>query len=206
MDMILAGDQRDQIRKHVKTVSESGGILVLEKGAAFHKLGFDPVSAELLKSREWNVEEICRWYRVDPSMVGHGAKDSNWGTGLEQKMLWFITFTLRNWCVKIEQAVRKSLLTPVERQTYFAEFAIEGLLRGDSAARAQFYSTMTQNGIMSRDECRVKENLKRMGGNAAELTVQSNMMPIDMLGEKPADREAADALMAWLGIEPQAKE
>jgi HK97 family phage portal protein len=206
MDMILQGTQREQIRDHVKNVSEQGGIMVLEKGTAFHKLGFDPVTAELLKSREWNVEEICRWYRVDPSMVGHGSKDSNWGTGLEQKMQWFITFTLRNWCVKIEQAVRKYLLTPVERQTYFAEFAIEGLLRGDSAARASFYSTMTQNGIMTRDDCRVKENLPRKGGNADVLTVQSNMLPIDMLGQSQDSTAARDALQAWLGVEVNAKE
>jgi HK97 family phage portal protein len=202
MDMILQGEQREQIRAHVKSISESGGVMVLEKGTAFHKLGFDPVSAELLKSREWNVEEICRWFRVDPSMVGHGSKDSNWGTGLEQKMLWFITFTLRNWCVKIEQAVRKNLLTPVERQTYFAEFAIEGLLRGDSAARATFYSTMTQNGIMTRDECRVKENLPRMGGNADELTVQSNMTVLQDLGKTEAPTTSFEAsLRAFLGLD-----
>lgn len=183
MDMVLQKDQRDQVRKHVKQVSDEGGVFVLEKGAKFEKIGFDPVTAELLASRRWNVEEICRWYRVDPAMVGYGGKDSNWGTGLEQKNLWFITFTLRHWCVRIEQSIKRRLLTPVERLTYFPEFNMEGLLRGDSGARKEFYSSMTQNGLMTRDECRVKENLAPKGGNADVLTVQSNLIPIDKLGE-----------------------
>lgn len=206
MDAMLKPDQREQIRAHVKKVSDDGGVMVLEKGAGFEKLGFDPVSSELLASRSWNVEEIARWFRVDPSMIGHGSKDSNWGTGLEQKMIWFLTFTLRPWCVRIEQAIRKHLLTPAERQKYFAQFAIEGLLRADSASRAAFYSVMTQNGIYTRDDCRVLENKPPMGGNAAVLTVQSNMLPIDKLGQATPGSAAADALKAWLDMDVSAKE
>jgi HK97 family phage portal protein len=193
MDMVFKKDQREEIRKHVREVSESGGVMVLERGAKFEKLSLDPVSAELLATRAWNVEEICRWYGVDPSMVGHGAKDSNWGTGLEQKMLWLIAFTLRQWCVSIEQAIRKNLIPVVERQRYFAEFGLEGLLRGDSTARAGFYASATQNGWMTRDEVRQKENLSPMGGNAAVLTVQSNMLPIDKLGAEQAQAAAQQA-------------
>lgn len=210
MDAVMKPGQREEVREHVKKVSDEGGVMVLEKGAGFQKLGFDPVSAELLKSRAWNVEEMCRWYRVDPAMIGHGGKDSNWGTGLEQKMIWFLTFTLRHWCKRIESAVRKDLLTPVERRRYFAEFALEGLLRADSSARAAFYSTMVQNGILTRDYCRGLENQPPMGGNAAVLTVQSNLMPIDSLGQAATPATAAkNAFLAWLDLEtsdPKAKE
>lgn len=204
MDMILKKEQREDIRAHVKSVSDTGGVMVLEKGTGFQKLGFDPVSAELLESRSFNVEEICRWFRIDPAMVGHGGKDSNWGTGLEQKMIWFLTFTLRPWCVRIEQAVRKSLLTPVERKTFFAEFAIEGLLRADSTSRAAFYQSMVSNGIYTRDECRGFENLAPMGGNAAVLTVQSAMVAIDDMnqGTNSAAQDAQNSLKAWLGFDP----
>lgn len=196
MDMTLRKDQREEIRAHVKKVSAEGGVMVLEKGAGFQKLGFDPVTAQLLESRRLNIEEICRWFGIDPVMVGHGNKDSNWGAGLEQKMIWFLMFALRKWCVRIEQAVRKSLLTPVERQRYFAEWTIEGLLRADSAARAAFFSIMVQNGIMTRDECRKLENWPPMGGNAEVLTVQSNMLPIDRLGQQPDAAAALNALVS----------
>ena len=102
--------------------------------------------------------------------------------------------------------MRKSLLNPVERNRYFSEFAMEGLLRADSAARASFYSAMTQNGIFTRDDCRILENRPPMGGNAAVLTVQSNMMPIDLLGQKTDSAAAKDALNAWLNQSPKGNE
>jgi HK97 family phage portal protein len=201
MDATLQGPQREDIRKHIKTVSEAGGVMVLEKGAGYQQLAMNPQDAELLGTRSFNVEEICRWFRVDPALVGHGAKDSNWGTGLEQKMLWLIILTLRFWCVRIEKSVRRGVMTPDERQRLSGEFNLEALLRGDSASRATFYSQMVQNGIFTRDYVRRKENLPPMGGNAEVLTVQSNLLPIDRLGEKPAGQTAADALKAWLEID-----
>lgn len=182
MDAVLKPDQREDVRKHVKRVSDGGGIMVLEKGSKFEQLSINPQDAELLATRSYNVEEICRWFRLDPSLVGHGGKDSNWGTGLEQKMTWLVTLALRPLAVRIEQSIKKNLLLPAERSTYNAEFALEGLLRGDSAARASFYSVLTQNGIMTRNEVRKLENLESVPGGD-DLTVQSNMIPISMLGQ-----------------------
>lgn len=204
MDATLQKQQREDIRGHIKTVSDQGGVMVLEKGAGFQQLAMAPQDAELLATRDFNVAEICRWYNVDPALVGHGGKDSNWGTGLEQKMLWLITLTLRFWCVRIERSIKRGLMTAQERRTLCAEFNLEALLRGDSASRAAFYATMTQNGIFTRDFCRLKENQPPMGGNAAVLTVQSNLVPIDRLGMATPGANVQQALKDWLGItEPQ---
>lgn len=135
-------------------------------------------------------------------MVGHGNKDSNWGTGLEQKLIGFLTFTLRPWLTRVEQAINMHLLTPVERTKYYAEYSIEGLLRADSQARAQFYSVMVNNGIFTRDEVRALENRDLMGGNAAVLTVQTAMAPLDSLGVQRDGDTARAALASWLkGLE-----
>lgn len=196
----LKPGQREDIRQHVKTVSDTGGVMVLEMGMGFQQLNMNPQDAELLATRSFNVEEICRWFRVPPFMVGHSEKSTSWGTGIEQQMIGFITFVLRPWCVRIEQSVRRNLLTPVERLTMSAEFALEALLRGDSAARSAFYSQMVQNGIMTRDDVRRLENLPLMGGNANVLTVQSNLLPIDALGINAAGAAAQDALRNWLDL------
>ena len=97
-------------------------------------------------------------------------------------MLGFLSFTLLPWMKRIEQSINRRLLRPDQRRRLHATFNPEALLRAASAARAAFYSSMTQNGIYTRDDCRIKENLAPMGGNAAKLTVQSNMLPIDKLG------------------------
>lgn len=201
MDEVLKGDQRNLIREHVKKVTQEGGVMVLEKGAGFQQMNMNPQDAELLSTRSFQVEEIARWFGVDPSLIGHGGKDSNWGSGLQEKRDWLVTLLLRPLCKRIEDSIWNSLFSPAERLTHYAEWGLEGLLRGDTAARAAFYSTMTKGGIMTLDECRKLENLPLMGGNAGKLMVQLNMSPIDKLGEAPAEAVAQDALKTWLGIE-----
>jgi HK97 family phage portal protein len=71
---MLKPDQREDIRKHIKTVSDAGGVMVLEMGMGFQQLNMNPQDAELLSTRGFNVEEVCRLFRVPPFMVGHSEK------------------------------------------------------------------------------------------------------------------------------------
>ncbi|WP_176079329.1 phage portal protein [Paraburkholderia tropica] len=204
-DQILQKEKRTEIRTDLQQqfggAMQAGRTMVLEAGMKYQAITMNPGDVQLLETKAFNVEEICRWYRVPPFMVGHSEKSTSWGTGIEQQMIGFLTFTLRPWLTRIEQAIRRGCLTTQERTKYFAQFSVEGLLRADSAGRASFYSIMTQNGIMTRDDCRVKENLPPMGGNAAVLTVQSAMLPIDMLGQQTDASAAQDALKNWLNQE-----
>lgn len=192
LDRILKKEQRDDFRAYVQTISgalNAGKSPVLEQGITPQSIGINPVDAQLLESRAWSLEEICRFFRVPPWMVGYTEKSTSWGTGLEQQVQGFITFSLSPWLKRIERAVSKSLIPVQDRALLYAEFNLEGLLRGDSAARAAYYSTMTQNGIYSRDDCRVRENLPRRGGNADVLTVQTNLSPLDLLGQSLTAKE-----------------
>ncbi len=185
VDRVLKAEQREEFREYVKAVSgalNAGKSPVLEQGVTPEMIGINPNDAQLLESRAFGVEEICRWFGVDPSMIAHGNKDSNWGTGLEQKKIGFLTFCISSITNQIQQCVNKRLLTPAERQRLYSEYSLEGFLKADSQARAEFYSKMVNNGIYTRDECRVRENLPRRGGNADVLTIQSAMAPIDKLG------------------------
>ena len=183
---LLKKEQREEFRETFKEIAgavNAGKPALLEGGMEAQTIGINPKDAQLLESRAFSVEEICRWFRVPPFMVGHSEKSTSWGTGIEQQMIGFLTFTLRPWLTRIEQAIRKDLLSPAERLRFYAEFSIEGLLRADSAGRASYLSTMVNNGLMTRDEGRAKENLPPKGGNADVLTVQTAMTPIDQLGQ-----------------------
>ncbi|MBA1200461.1 phage portal protein [Pseudomonas capeferrum] len=202
VDRVLKPEQRDEFRDYVKQVSgalNAGRSPVLEQGISPESIGINPVDAQLLESRAYSVEEVCRWFGVPPWMVGKTDAGSNWGTGLEQQMIAFLTFSISSITNQIQQCVNKRLLTAVERQTYYGEFSLEAFLKADTAGRSAWYSQMTQNGIMTRDECRVKENLPRHGGNAGVLTVQANLTPIDKLGESTDGQAAQAALKNWLG-------
>lgn len=208
VDRILKPDQRDEFRDYVDKISgalNAGKSPVLEHGVKAENIGIPPSDAQLLESRAHGVEEVCRWFGVPPWMVGHTDKGSNWGTGFEQQQIAFLTFSISSITNQIQQCVNKRLLTPSDRQKYYSEFSLEGFLKADSAARASFYSVMTQNGIYTRDEARMKENLPRRGGNADVLTVQTNLSPIDQLGINSSDKQARDALRAWLDEEPPQK-
>jgi HK97 family phage portal protein len=193
MERVLTKEQRTEFRENLKEVAgalNAGRSPLLEGGMDAKTIGINPKDAQLLESRAFSVEEICRWFRVPPFMVGHSEKSTSWGSGIEQQMIGFLTFTLRPWLTRIEQAINKDLLTSVEQQTMYAEFSIEGLLRADSAGRASYLSTMVNNGLMTRDEGRAKENLPLKGGNADVLTVQTALIPIDQLGQTQGNPNA----------------
>lgn len=197
----LKPEQRAEFRKNVQGSVERGETPLLEGGTDIGSIGINPSDSQLLESRGFSVEEVCRWFRVPPFMVGHSEKSTSWGSGIEQQMIGFLTFTLAPWLKRIEQAISKDLLSPAERGRYYAKFAVEGLLRADSSGRAAFYTAMVNNGVLTRDEVRELEDREPMGGNAAVLTVQSAMTTLDAVGQAPADQQARAAMRAFLGFE-----
>lgn len=198
----LNAEQRDDIYKYVVDrfgAENNGKPLVLEAGLGWTSIQMKSVDAQMIESRQFSVEDGCRWFGVPPHMVGHTTNSTSWGTGLEQQTIGFLIFTLRERLKRIEQAIMKQLLTPAERQRMTVEFNFEGLLRADSAARAAFYSQMVQNGIMTRNEVRRLENMPPLPGGD-DLTVQSNMIPVSKLGEVAGSNgeSARRSIIDWL--------
>lgn len=169
----------------------SGRPYIAEGGAKLETLSINPEDAQMLESRGFSVEEICRFFGVPPFMIGHTEKSTSWGTGLEQQTLGFQKFTLRRRLKRIEQAVMKQLLTPDERANgVVVEFNLEGLLRADSAGRARFYQQMTAIGAMTINEVRALENLPPVeGGEVPRMQMQN--VPIT-----EGDREAVRQIIA----------
>lgn len=191
-------DAREFIENRLSGAMNAGKAVILEADMETGSIGIDPADAQLLESRSFSVEEICRWFGVPPHMVGHSEKSTSWGAGIEQQVLGFLTFTLTPWLRRIEQAISKDLLSPAERLRFYPKFNVEGLLRADSAGRSAFYGAMVDKGIYTRDEVREKEDLPPMGGNAAVLMAQTAMAPLDSLGQSTVDQQAKAALASWL--------
>ena len=171
--------------------ANSGKPLILEGGTKWEQLTINPEDAQMLESRGFSVEEICRFFGVPPFMIGHTEKSTSWGTGLEQQTLGFQKFTLRRRLKRIEQACEKQLLTTDDRaRGVTIEFNLEGLLRADSAGRARFYQQMTAIGAMTINEVRALENLPPVaGGDVPRMQMQN--VPIT-----EGDREAVRQIIA----------
>lgn len=184
VDRVLKPDQREEFRDYVAALSgaiNAGRSPVLGQGVAAETIGLDPTDAQLLESRSYSVEEVCRFFGVAPILIGHGDKQSSWPTSTEAQKDLFLTMALRPILKRIEESIRKHLLAPGERRLYYARFNLEGLLRADSAGRASYYATLAQNGVMTRNEIRALEDLAPMAGGDA-LTVQTNLTPLPQLG------------------------
>jgi HK97 family phage portal protein len=207
-DAKLNDSQRKQIRDNLTTFSNSsssGKLMVLEAGMKYQGIAMDPESAQMLQTRAFNVEELCRFLGVPPFMVGHMDKASSWASSVEAQNLHFLTSCLRPILDNIEQEIIRCLIPRAEWGSVYAEFSVEGLLRADSAGRAAYYNTMLQNGVLNRDEVRAKENLPPIKGGDV-YTVQTNLTPIHMLGTQPQQADAARAaLKAWLDALPSAE-
>ena len=187
----LTSEQRDIAEKRLTEkfigAMNAGRPLVLEGGTEWKPLTINPEDAQMLESRSFSVEDICRFFGVPPFMIGHTEKTTSWGSGVEQAVLGFQKFTIGPRLRRIEQALTKQLLGPADLAAGLkVEFNLEGLLRGDSAGRAGFYQTMSQIGAMTINEIRAKENLPPVaGGDVPRMQMQN--VPITEAGHVPAE-------------------
>ena len=184
----LLPEQRQQLVELFERFAgsgQAGKVMPLDPGMKFTPLKMTAQDAQLLESRRFSVEELCRWFGVFPVLIGHAAQGQTmWGSGIEQLVLAWLTLGLGPELIRIEEAISQQLLNAIDRRRYYAEHIVEGLLRADSAGRAALYSALGQNGVMYRNEMRAKENLPADASPAAnKLTVQSNLVTLDQLDE-----------------------
>lgn len=181
VDNVLSPDQRTAIKANFADMAtgNSSRLFVLEANMKYQQLSLSPEDLELLATRQFGVEEVCRWFGVPPVMVGH-SNVTTWGSGIEQIVEGFYKFTVRPILVSIEQAIQKRVLTSGERARYTVEFNFEGLLRVNMKDRAEVYSKLLQNGVFTRNEARQLENMPPIPGGD-KITVQSNLVELQNL-------------------------
>lgn len=159
-----------------KGVRNSHKIAVLEEGMQYKEIGIPPNDAQFLETRKFQLNEICRMFRVPPHLVGdlERATFSN----IEHQSIDFVVHTIRPWLVRWEQAIQRCLISEGERSLYFAKFTVDGLLRGDFKTRMDGYAVGRQNGWYSANDIREFEDLnpisEDMGGDL--YLVNGNMM------------------------------
>lgn len=182
----LNKEQRAMLQQELNRFSGSanaGKTMILEAGMDYQGITINPASAQLLESRTFSVEEICRWFGVPPVLIGHTTKSSSWGSSIEALFQLFVSTALRPIMVNIEQSIKKDLIPAADRASLFAEFNAEGLLRGDLKSRTEYYSAAVNNGWMSRNDVRAKENLPPMDKGGDTHTVQAALIPIEQVGQ-----------------------
>lgn len=174
---------RDQIRqgfaKYFKASRDAGELPVLDGKTKYQPITTPNNESQFIESRKLQIAEIARIYRVPLHMLMEMDKASYSNT--EQANKHFLDYTLMAYLVRIEAALNSCLLTVSERtKGMYFEFDVNGLLRGDSTTRADYYLKMRQAGGITGNEIRDRENLSRKDG-ADDLIVPLNMAPADLL-------------------------
>lgn len=153
---------------------------LLEDGMDWQSIGLTSVDAQFLETRKMQIAEIARLFGVPLHMLAELDRSTN--NNIEHQGMEFVTHFVRPEAVRWEQAMKRDLFYGKEKDTHCAEFDLDALMRGDSAARAAFYSTMLQNGVLNRNEVRVDEGRNQStAAGMNDYTVQSNMALIQFI-------------------------
>jgi HK97 family phage portal protein len=170
-------------------------VAVLEEGMSVKTLSMPPEQAQFLETRKFQIEEICRIFRVPPHLIA--SLDRATFSNIESQSISFIDNTIVPWVSRFEQAMQKALLFGEEKKQYLIKFNLNGRLRGDAQSRAAFYQTMRQNGIMSANDIRELEEMNlipdELGGN--KYLVNGNFVDMADAGawSEKYGKEATDA-------------
>lgn len=154
---------------------------LLEEGLTWEHVGMTNEDAQFLDTRKFQRSEIASIFRVPPHMIGDLDKATF--SNIEQQSLEFVMFSLAPWLKRWETALNKSLLRPEERQEFFFEFLVEGLLRGDFKTRVEGYASGLQQGWLCPNEVRERENLNPIKGGDEYLR-PLNLTPVGQPPEK----------------------
>ncbi len=129
-------------------------VAILQEGTKYAKIGIAPEEAQFLESRQFQIEEVCRWLRVPPHKIQHLARATF--SNIEHQGIEYVVDSLGAWFVRWEQETTRKLIMT---EGQYAEHLADALLRGDNKSRFEAYGLALSQGWMTRDEIRARENL-----------------------------------------------
>lgn len=166
---------------HFSGAENAGKPLILDSAATWVSTQMSGIDAQSLEQRRFQIEEICRFYRVMPIMVGHSDKASTYASA-EQMFLAHVVHTLAPWYTRLEQCFDANLLTDKERAAgYYFNFVEEGLLRGSLIDTKETILGYVNGGIMTPNEGRAKLDQNPDADPASDKL----RIPTNIVGNQP---------------------
>jgi len=175
-DRFLTKEQQDQIMSKFPDVRQGdvddiGKMAILQGGPKIVPAGLSQKDSQFIESQQFQEEALAGVWGVPLYLANRAGRTSIMGSNLEQQTSGYVTFGLKPYLDAIEDEWNDKIHGGTSR---FVEFVVEGLLRGDSAARATYYNAAlggsAGSGWMSVDEVREKENLPPLGGDYGRVT------------------------------------
>ena len=186
VDSILKQEQRDKLRQNMAELANGSTdrLYILEANMKYQPLSLTPEQQQLLETRRFTIEEICRWFDVPP-VLAHHANVTTWGSAVEQIIDGWHKLSIGPMLVNLDQAVRKRVLTAGQRARMTAEFSHDALLRGSIKDRYAVYVAGINGGVLAPNEARQFENLPPVPGGDI-VRSQMQMVPLTQLNGQTA--------------------
>lgn len=161
-----AAQIRDEINRNATGWENAGGIPVFNRALKFTPVVMTATDAQFLQSRQFQVEEIARWFGIPPHALMQSEKSTSWGTGIEEQNRGLARTVLAPWTARIEQAL--SRLLPAPR---FVEFDFARLERPTPKAEIDILIAQVNAGLLTPNEARqVLNRVDVPGGDALRMT------------------------------------
>lgn len=182
IDKTLTADQRAKIKQNFAELAEGNEerLFVLEADMKYEQVSLSPQDIELLQSRRFQIEDICRFFGVPSILVNDNHENTAWGTGIEQIIQGFYKFGLRPITSRYAESMKARLLTPQQRDTMEIRFDFDDLLEASLADRIKSGKEGVTGGLLKPNEWRSGEGLPPVPGGD-KLFLQQQMTPVDQL-------------------------
>lgn len=142
-----------------------GRALILEEGMKPESLAMTAEDAQWIESRKLTQYDIAMFFGVPPHMLGITDTTSNWGTGIEQQAIGYVTYTLEDYLTTWEESINRDLV-PERDVDIYAKFNRASLVKGDIKTRWDTHTRAMQWGALSPNEVRAMEDMNpRPGGD-----------------------------------------
>lgn len=175
--MTVPQKQKDEIYDAwaQRMVDSPASMIILPGNMRYQPITIDPKDSQLLESRLFNVQDICRFFSVSPVKAFDLSKSSY--STIEATQLEYLTDTVLSIITNAEQEINRKVFLPAERHSYVAEFDTSTILRTDKASQAEWLAKMFSVGAITPNEIRREMNLDRVEGGD-ESFVQVNTNPL----------------------------
>lgn len=179
----LSEKQKQDIRQSWQQAYSNGGqgLAVLQGNMEYSPIQINAKDAQMIESRQFNVQDIARFFGVNPVLLGDLTHASGYNT-IEAVQNEFLIHTLQPYVTMVENEFNRKLLKPSETDLSIILETNE-ILRTDKTAQAQYYSTMLSNGIMSINEIR-----KELGYNPVE-NGDAHIIPFTDISQNTLDTD-----------------
>ena len=180
----------EALSKKVSGTEPTTKIPIFDNGAKFVQVGVNPAEAMWLDMMGYSVEDIARIFGAPPHKIGALRQSTN--NNIEQQSMDYVNDCLLPHAKEMEEEFDRKLLTEKLRQDHFFKYNFNGLLRGDSQARAALYNSLFQNGGITPNQICKLEDLPTFEGGDEHYT-QLNMLPVSKQDEYYSKTITTDA-------------